>query len=51
MDDLTGGDLYLGLAESYQIRYLAAAIKELKKLLEPALPYHQRRYRTGDGKA
>ncbi len=39
MDDLTGGDLYLGLAESYQIRHLAAAIKELKKIC-PNLHYH-----------
>lgn len=39
MDDLAGGDLYLGLAESYQIRHLAAAIKELKKIC-PNLHYH-----------
>lgn len=30
LDDITGGDLYLGLAESYQIRYLARAIRSLK---------------------
>ena len=39
MDDLAGGNLYLGLAESYQIRHLAAAIKELKKIC-PNLHYH-----------
>ncbi len=27
MDDITGGDIYLGLAESYQIRALARAIR------------------------
>ena len=30
MDDILGGDIYFGLAESYQIRHLAAAIKTLK---------------------
>ena len=30
LDDITGGDLYLGLAESYQIKYLARVIKEFK---------------------
>ena len=29
LDDITGGDLYLGLAESYQIRYLAREISSL----------------------
>ena len=28
LDDITGGDLYLGLAESYQIKYLARSIKK-----------------------
>ena len=39
LDDITGGDLYFGLAESYQIRYLAREIRELKKLY-PGLQYH-----------
>ena len=38
-DDITGGDLYLGLAESCQIKYLARTIRELK-LLYPNLHYH-----------
>lgn len=39
LDDVTGGELYFGLAESYQIRYLA---RELRKLKEhyPGLRYH-----------
>ena len=32
LDDITGGDLYFGLAESYQIRTLAREIREFKKL-------------------
>jgi DNA-binding transcriptional LysR family regulator len=39
LDDITGGELYLGLAESYQIRFLAKAIKEFKKTY-PNLHYH-----------
>ena len=39
LDDITGGDLYLGLGESYQIRYLARAIRALKDLY-PKLRYH-----------
>ena len=39
LDDITGGDLYLGLAESFQIRYLAKAIKDFKKNY-PTLHYH-----------
>ncbi len=39
LDDITGGELFLGLAESYQIRYLARGIRELKKTY-PALRYH-----------
>ena len=31
LDDITGGDLYLGLAESFQIRYLAREIRGLKE--------------------
>lgn len=30
LDDITGGDIYFGLAESYQIRYLAQEIKQFK---------------------
>ena len=39
LDDITGGDLYLGLGESYQIRYLARAIRSLKNLY-PKINYH-----------
>ena len=39
LDDITGGDLYLGLAESSQIRYLARVIKQFKSLF-PNLHYH-----------
>ncbi len=39
LDDITGGDLYLGLAESYQICFLARAIHALKQLY-PDLRYH-----------
>lgn len=39
LDDISGGELYLGLAESYQIRYLARIIKEFKTRY-PNLHYH-----------
>ena len=39
LDDITGGDIYLGLAESYQIRLLARAIREFRTQY-PALRYH-----------
>ena len=39
LDDITGGELYLGLAESYQIRYLARELRTLKRSY-PALRYH-----------
>lgn len=39
LDDVLGGDVYLGLAESYQIRHLAAAIKAFKDVY-PGLRYH-----------
>ncbi len=39
LDDITGGDLYFGLAESWQIRHLAAEIREFKKIY-PDLRYH-----------
>ena len=39
LDDITGGDIYLGLAESYQISYVARCIASLKKLY-PGLYYH-----------
>ena len=39
LDDISGGELYLGLAESYQIRYLARVIKEFKNRY-PNLHYH-----------
>ncbi len=39
LDDVTGGDVYFGLAESYQIRYLAREIKRFKEIC-PGLRYH-----------
>ena len=39
LDDITGGELYLGLAESCQIRYLAREIRTLKNSY-PDLHYH-----------
>ena len=39
LDDLYGGDIYFGLAESYQIRYLAREIKAFKAFC-PNLRYH-----------
>ena len=39
LDDITGGELYLGLAESCQIKYLARVIKDFKKKY-PNLHYH-----------
>lgn len=38
LDDITGGELYLGLAESYQIQYLVREISSLKKQY-PSLKY------------
>ncbi len=39
LDDITGGELFLGLAESYHIRYLAREIHCLKERY-PGLQYH-----------
>lgn len=39
LDDITGGDIYFGLAESYQIRYLAREIRSFKTVY-PNLRYH-----------
>lgn len=39
LDDILGGDVYFGLAESYQIRHLAAVIKNFKNIY-PDLHYH-----------
>ena len=39
LDDITGGELYFGLAESYQIRYLARELRVLKEQY-PGLKYH-----------
>ena len=39
LDDISGGELYLGLGESYQIKYLAREIKKLKHRY-PRLKYH-----------
>ena len=39
LDDITGGDLYFGLAESYQISYLAHEIRIFKQTC-PGLRYH-----------
>ena len=38
LDDVLGGDVYFGLAESYQIRYLAAVIRKFKETY-PGLHY------------
>ncbi len=39
LDDISGGELYFGLAESYQIRFLARSIKAFKQDY-PNLHYH-----------
>ena len=39
LDDITGGDIYFGLAESYQIKYLAREIRILKSRY-PGFAYH-----------
>lgn len=39
LDDITGGDLYFGLAESYQISLLARELHKLKQNY-PGLKYH-----------
>ena len=39
LDDVTGGELYFGLAESWQIRHLARELKALKAVC-PGLQYH-----------
>ena len=39
LDDITGGDIYFGLAESFQIRYLAREIRSFKETY-PDLRYH-----------
>ena len=39
LDEITGGELYFGLAESYQIRYLARELRLLKEQY-PGLRYH-----------
>ena len=39
LDDITGGELCFGLAESYQIRYLARELRVLKAQY-PGLKYH-----------
>lgn len=39
LDDILGGDVYFGLAESYQIRHLAATIRTFKNIY-PDLHYH-----------
>ena len=39
LDDITGGDIFFGLAESYQIRYLAREIRACKEKY-PGLHYH-----------
>lgn len=54
LDELTGGELYFGLAESYQIRHLAKEIRLLKERypgLGVTVPYYKRRYRAGNRKA
>ena len=47
LDDIAGGELFLGLAESCLIKYIADSFEGA---LSPAsVPHHQRRHRTGGG--
>ena len=39
LDDITGGDIYIGCAESYQIRYIAHAVQTFQKQY-PGVRYH-----------
>lgn len=39
LDSISGGELYFGLAESYQIRYVAREIKKMKEKY-PSIHYH-----------
>lgn len=39
LDDITGGDIYIGCAESYQIRYIAQAVKAFQEKY-PGVRYH-----------
>lgn len=39
MDDITGGEVYFGMAESYQIRHLARIIRDFVKMY-PSFRYH-----------
>ncbi len=39
LDDITGGDIYIGCAESYQIRYIAEAVKTFQAKY-PGVRYH-----------
>ncbi len=39
LDEINGGDVYIGCAESYLIRYLAQVIKEFRKKY-PLMQYH-----------
>lgn len=39
LDDITGGEVHIGCAESYQIKYLAQTIQEFKKKY-PLFRYH-----------
>ena len=39
MDDITGGDIYIGCAESYLVKYLARAVKKLSSIY-PNIHYH-----------
>ena len=39
LDEVTGGDVYIGCAESYQIQYLAEIIREFRESY-PLLKYH-----------
>ena len=43
MDDITGGDIYIGCAESYLVKYLARAVKNVKQhLSQYSLSCYQR---------
>lgn len=52
LDDIMGGEVQIGCAESYQIKYLAQAIQEFKKKISSVpLPPDQWKHRAGCGAA
>jgi DNA-binding transcriptional LysR family regulator len=51
LDDITGGDLYFGLAESPDPLSRPSASSSEKAVSRAEIPHHQRRYGAGDRKA